>query len=313
VGHQPADVDGHLLGLRPGQQHAVRECVQEAAFADPAVLVDDAALHDRIAWNAILRAAHGRQFFTDAPLAPFPVSWQDTGSGLFALATVAVALCLGPWRSAPAHRPVVCALLSPRQLPLIIRLGVVERRASSFARYDMSSDMPCDAGNPCLKVLEVLTVDGVSAPTTRHTYSIKEAAALTGLPASTLRYYETIGVIAPISRGASSKHRVYTEEDLDLLTWVACLSATGMSVRDMRRYVANGALGPAAAGEQIELLRAQQQQLALEAEFVALRRRYVRLKIDYWQAVEVGDDARAEQLSNEARTLADELKKTKKL
>jgi hypothetical protein len=25
----------------------------------------------------------------------------------------------------------------------------------------------------------------------------------------------------------SSKHRVYTDEDLDLLTWVACLSATG--------------------------------------------------------------------------------------
>jgi DNA-binding transcriptional MerR regulator len=119
-------------------------------------------------------------------------------------------------------------------------------------------------------------------------------------------------VLAPIRRGASSKHRVYTEEDLDLLTWVACLSATGMSVRDMRRYVANGPLGPAAAGEQIELLRTQQKQLALEAEFLALRRRYVRLKIDYWQAVEVGDDARAEQLSNEARILADELKKRKR-
>lgn len=48
----------------------------------------------------------------------------------------------------------------------------------------------------------------MSTPTTQRTYSIKEAAALTGLPASTLRYYESIGVIAPISRGASSKHRV---------------------------------------------------------------------------------------------------------
>jgi len=105
---------------------------------------------------------------------------------------------------------------------------------------------------------------------------------------------------------------VYTEEDLDLLTWVACLSATGMSVSDMRRYVANGPLGPAAAAEQIELLRTQQKQLAVEAEFLALRRRYVRLKIDYWQAVEAGDEGRAEQLSNQARTLADELTKAKK-
>ena len=28
-----------------------------------------------------------------------------------------------------------------------------------------------------------------------------------------LRYYESIGVISPISRGASSKHRVYDEDD----------------------------------------------------------------------------------------------------
>jgi DNA-binding transcriptional MerR regulator len=152
----------------------------------------------------------------------------------------------------------------------------------------------------------------VSAPTTQHTYTIKEAAALTGLPASTLRYYETIGVIAPISRGASSKHRVYDEDDLDQLMWVACLAATGMSVGDMRQYVANGHLGPAAAGEQIELLAEQERRLALEAEHIALRQRYVRLKIDYWHAVEAGDTARAELLSSEARSVADRLKRPKK-
>jgi DNA-binding transcriptional MerR regulator len=151
----------------------------------------------------------------------------------------------------------------------------------------------------------------VSAPTAQHTYTIKEAAALTGLPASTLRYYESIGVIAPISRGASSKHRVYDEEDLDQLTWVACLAATGMSVSDMRQYVANGQLGPSAAREQIELLAAQQHRLALEAEQLALRQRYVKLKIAYWQAVEAGDSARAELMSGEARVLADELKRTR--
>ena len=152
----------------------------------------------------------------------------------------------------------------------------------------------------------------MSARTTQRSYTIKEAAALTGLPASTLRYYESIGVIAPISRGASSRHRVYDEDDLDQLMWVACLAATGMSVSDMRQYVANGLLGPSAAGEQIELLAAQERRLALEAEQVALRQRYVRLKIDYWHAVEAGDDARAELLSGEARALADELKRARK-
>jgi DNA-binding transcriptional MerR regulator len=152
----------------------------------------------------------------------------------------------------------------------------------------------------------------VSTRTSQRTYTIKDAATLTGLPASTLRYYETIGVIAPISRGESSKHRVYDEGDLDQLMWIACLAATGMSVSDMRKYVANGRLGRAAAGEQIELLAAQERRLALEAEHIALRQRYVRLKIDYWHAVEAADAERADLLSSEARALADELKRAKK-
>jgi DNA-binding transcriptional MerR regulator len=153
-------------------------------------------------------------------------------------------------------------------------------------------------------------VDPVSARTTvQHTYTIREAAALTGLPSSTLRYYESIGVIAPIGRGQSSKHRVYTDEDLDTLTWVACLSATGMSVSDMRRYMENGSVGAEAAADQVELLCAQQQKLEREADRLAIRQAYVALKIEYWQAVAAGDQARVEFLSGEARGLADELRK----
>ncbi|MGO4257918.1 MerR family transcriptional regulator [Marmoricola sp. RAF53] len=145
--------------------------------------------------------------------------------------------------------------------------------------------------------------------TTQRSYTIKEAAVLTGLPASTLRYYESIGVISPISRGASSKHRVYDEDDLDELMWVACLAATGMSVSDMRTYVANGRLGPDAAADQIELLSNQAERLAAEAEHLVLRQRYVALKVDYWHAVRAGDAERAELLSGEARKLADALKR----
>jgi hypothetical protein len=65
-----------------------------------------------IAWNAILRATHADSFFTDAPITVMPASWQDTGSGVFALAATAVLLGLGPLGSAPARRPVSYALLA---------------------------------------------------------------------------------------------------------------------------------------------------------------------------------------------------------
>ena len=69
-----------------------------------------------------------------------------------------------------------------------------------------------------------------------RTYSIKEVAALVGLPPSTLRYYEEVGVIPAIARDPSSGHRIYTEGDLELLTSVACLSASGMAIADMREF-----------------------------------------------------------------------------
>lgn len=139
-------------------------------------------------------------------------------------------------------------------------------------------------------------------------YTIKDAAALTGLPASTLRYYEAIDVIAPVSRGATSGHRLYGDADLDQIMWVACLAATGMSIADMRRYVANGHLGPEAAGEQMGLLEQQARHLESEAAHLELRQRYVALKIDYWRAVQAEDQDTADRIGRSARTLADELR-----
>lgn len=147
--------------------------------------------------------------------------------------------------------------------------------------------------------------------TEQRGYTIKETAALTGLPATTLRYYEQIGVIPPIGRDASSGHRVYDETDLDQLVSVACLAATGLSVSDMKSYVANNRRGPEAAGEQRALLEAQQERLAREAEHLVLRQQYVGIKIDYWDAVEAGDDALVREITARAHALATQLQHTK--
>jgi hypothetical protein len=64
-----------------------------------------------LVWNAILRATHASQFFTDAPLRLLPASWQDTGSGVFALAATAVFLGLGSLATAPARRTIGLAVL----------------------------------------------------------------------------------------------------------------------------------------------------------------------------------------------------------
>lgn len=65
-------------------------------------------------WNAILHAAHGERFFTDAAVAVLPASWQDTASGVFALAAAGLLLGAAVLTAAPARRvagyAVVCGL-----------------------------------------------------------------------------------------------------------------------------------------------------------------------------------------------------------
>ena len=141
-----------------------------------------------------------------------------------------------------------------------------------------------------------------------RTYSIKEVAALVGLPASTLRYYEDVSVIPAIARDPSSGHRIYQEDDLELLTWVSCLSASGMSIADMREYVRSGLGGERDISEFITLLEQQDERLREEAQILELRREFLRTKVSYWRAVKSGDVQEAERLDAVARALAGRLK-----
>jgi len=141
-----------------------------------------------------------------------------------------------------------------------------------------------------------------------QTYTIKEASEQCGLPESTLRYYESIGIIDTVARDETSKHRIYDEDDINLLDAVACLNAAGLSIEDMRAYMHNRIRGATAAKEQIALLQAQHERIKGEATFLALREEYVRTKLSYWRAVDDGDEALAKQVGAHAKSIARDLK-----
>jgi len=144
-------------------------------------------------------------------------------------------------------------------------------------------------------------------------YTIREVAKLSGLPESTLRYFETIGLIHPIHRDSSSKHRVYSEDDVNHIIAMACLSVTGMSIEDMRAYLKNRSQGAQAAAEQVELLETHKRRLANEAHYLTLRQRYVDAKIAYWNAVKSGDTKQIELTRGQTNAIAQELKLPKAL
>jgi DNA-binding transcriptional MerR regulator len=65
--------------------------------------------------------------------------------------------------------------------------------------------------------------------------TIAEVAALSGLSAHTLRYYERIGLLDPVARVHGGQRR-YEGEDLTWLVFLQRLRATGMPIRDMQRF-----------------------------------------------------------------------------
>ncbi len=89
--------------------------------------------------------------------------------------------------------------------------------------------------------------------------SIAEAAEQTGLTAHTLRYYERDGLLLHSVDRAPSGHRRYTDEDLRWIQMVTRLRATGMPIRDVRRYAALVRDGEGNEAERLGLLLAHRE------------------------------------------------------
>src|SRR5262245_66541601 len=88
-----------------------------------------------------------------------------------------------------------------------------------------------------------------------RTLSIADAAESSGLRAHTLRYYEREGLLEPVSRNGSG-HRRYRETDLELIAFLAKLRATGMPIRDVRRYASLMRAGEATNAQRLAVLEA---------------------------------------------------------
>lgn len=143
---------------------------------------------------------------------------------------------------------------------------------------------------------------------TKESFTIKEASQLSGLPESTLRYYESIGLIQSIQRDPSSKHRMYSQDDMNSILAVTCLNAMGMSIEDIRQYLDSfNKGGSQSAKEQLALLETYKQRFADEAKLMKLRQKYVDIKMGYWKAVISGDKKIGDKMVEASMKVSEEL------
>jgi DNA-binding transcriptional MerR regulator len=115
-----------------------------------------------------------------------------------------------------------------------------------------------------------------------RTLSISEAARASGLSAHTLRYYERAGLLEPVSRDGSG-HRRYRAADLERITFLAKLRATGMPIRDVRRYAELMSAGEATKEERLALLEAHREAVLVGLERTARNLELIERKIDVYK------------------------------
>lgn len=88
-------------------------------------------------------------------------------------------------------------------------------------------------------------------------YTISEAAQKTGLPPSTIRFYDKEGLLPNIKR--KNGIRVFEDMDLRLMGLLTCLKNTGMPIKRIRDYVELTSKGDDTLQERYEIIKAQRQ------------------------------------------------------
>ncbi|MCI2040764.1 MAG: MerR family transcriptional regulator [Clostridium luticellarii] len=66
-------------------------------------------------------------------------------------------------------------------------------------------------------------------------YTISQAAKKMNLTTYTLRYYDREGLLPSIKRNKWG-NRIFTQDDLEMLSVVCCLKNTGMSIKDIKQF-----------------------------------------------------------------------------
>ncbi|HEY3992393.1 MAG TPA: MerR family transcriptional regulator [Ktedonobacteraceae bacterium] len=113
-------------------------------------------------------------------------------------------------------------------------------------------------------------------------FSIQQVAEITELSIDTLRYYERIGLLEPVSR-ASSGHRRYRQKDIDWIGLVINLRETGMPLAQIRHFAGLRRQGEATAIERLHILEQhqhalKQQMQKLEQHMTALQQKIAHKK-----------------------------------
>ena len=91
-------------------------------------------------------------------------------------------------------------------------------------------------------------------------YTIQQVSKMTGIPSSTLRFYDKAGLLPFLSRGAAG-YRMFSDLDLGSIQIIQCLKKTGLSIDQIRLFTEWVREGDATLEKRRELFRQQKKEI----------------------------------------------------
>lgn len=113
-------------------------------------------------------------------------------------------------------------------------------------------------------------------------YTIARVAEITGLSVHTLRYYEKEGLLPYIKRDTNG-NREFSESDLEWLQTITCLKNSGMTIKNLRRFIELYAKGESALEDRLNIMK--EHKLVIEEKMKEINgyMNYVDYKIKFFE------------------------------
>ena len=124
-------------------------------------------------------------------------------------------------------------------------------------------------------------------------YTIGQVSEMTGLPVSTMRYYDKEGLFPGMER--QSGIRKFGDRELEALRVIECLKKSGLEIRDIRQFMDWCAQGSETYPQRRELF--VRQKAAVEAELERMERVRDMLIFKCWYYEQAMADGNEDRLS----------------
>ena len=122
------------------------------------------------------------------------------------------------------------------------------------------------------------------------TYTIKQVSDMTGVPISTLRFYDKKGLF-PFLKRQKTNYRVFTENDISSLQFVECLKKAGISLNEIKKFSDLVLQGDSTLQERLEMFYAQEKFVKNKIAEMQQALEIIRYKQNYYKkAIELGTE-----------------------